>query len=155
MCIRDRFTPGDRYAARSRLGLPHRAHVVLFVGRIQPLKAPDLLVKAARQVLDKNPGWTPDDLVVGILGGPSGSGLEHPESLAKLAAELGMTAYLRFVPPADRATLAQWYRAVSYTHLRAHETVLDLVCRLLLEKKNKNTSHRTSHSSPLDHKAKQ
>ena len=25
--------------------------------------------------------------------------------------------------------------AVSYTHLRAHETVLDLVCRLLLEKK--------------------
>ena len=28
-----------------------------------------------------------------------------------------------------------WLRAVSYTHLRAHETVLDLVCRLLLEKK--------------------
>mgnify|MGYP003381669849 CR=1 FL=1 len=28
--------------------------------------------------------------------------------------------------------------AVSYTHLRAHETVLDLVCRLLLEKKNKH-----------------
>ena len=28
------------------------------------------------------------------------------------------------------------YRTVSYTHLRAHETVLDLVCRLLLEKKN-------------------
>ena len=26
--------------------------------------------------------------------------------------------------------------AVSYTHLRAHETVLDLVCRLLLEKKS-------------------
>ena len=29
--------------------------------------------------------------------------------------------------------------AVSYTHLRAHETVLDLVCRLLLEKKKKKT----------------
>src|SRR5665811_2605055 len=28
-----------------------------------------------------------------------------------------------------------WCRSVSYTHLRAHETVLDLVCRLLLEKK--------------------
>ena len=28
--------------------------------------------------------------------------------------------------------------SVSYTHLRAHETVLDLVCRLLLEKKNNN-----------------
>ena len=33
--------------------------------------------------------------------------------------------------------------AVSYTHLRAHETVLDLVCRLLLEKK-KNTNQRTA-----------
>ena len=32
--------------------------------------------------------------------------------------------------------------AVSYTHLRAHETVLDLVCRLLLDKKNTNKSIR-------------
>jgi len=32
---------------------------------------------------------------------------------------------------------AGWVKAVSYTHLRAHETVLDLVCRLLLEKKKK------------------
>ena len=31
--------------------------------------------------------------------------------------------------------------SVSYTHLRAHETVLDLVCRLLLEKKKQDTSH--------------
>ena len=37
-----------------------------------------------------------------------------------------------------------WVRrpvAVSYTHLRAHETVLDLVCRLLLEKKQLHTSN--------------
>ena len=33
--------------------------------------------------------------------------------------------------------------AVSYTHLRAHETVLDLVCRLLLEKKKKNKNKKT------------
>src|SRR5664280_2539773 len=32
-----------------------------------------------------------------------------------------------------------WYDPVSYTHLRAHETVLDLVCRLLLEKKKQTT----------------
>ena len=31
---------------------------------------------------------------------------------------------------------------VSYTHLRAHETVLDLVCRLLLEKKKKKNRYR-------------
>ena len=33
------------------------------------------------------------------------------------------------------------FDTVSYTHLRAHETVLDLVCRLLLEKKQPNPSH--------------
>ena len=37
------------------------------------------------------------------------------------------------------------FQAVSYTHLRAHETVLDLVCRLLLEKK-KSTQHTLTHT---------
>ena len=40
--------------------------------------------------------------------------------------------YLHLAPDAE-----QTRGPVSYTHLRAHETVLDLVCRLLLEKKNK------------------
>ena len=35
-----------------------------------------------------------------------------------------------------------WAKPVSYTHLRAHETVLDLVCRLLLEKKKKKTTYK-------------
>ena len=45
-----------------------------------------------------------------------------------------------------RAPGAGWIEgeAVSYTHLRAHETVLDLVCRLLLEKKKKTISLRTA-----------
>ena len=38
----------------------------------------------------------------------------------------------------DFRKIVQGVNAVSYTHLRAHETVLDLVCRLLLEKKNTN-----------------
>ncbi|WDT36904.1 hypothetical protein PVA38_12315 [Streptococcus pneumoniae D39] len=38
----------------------------------------------------------------------------------------------------------RWIKAVSYTHLRAHETVLDLVCRLLLEKKNIPFNYYTS-----------
>ena len=33
------------------------------------------------------------------------------------------------------------YHAVSYTHLRAHETVLDIVCRLLLATKQQHTEH--------------
>ena len=42
--------------------------------------------------------------------------------------------------------------SVSYTHLRAHETVLDLVCRLLLDKKNKQTQHtHTQQHNKQDH----
>ena len=38
--------------------------------------------------------------------------------------------------------IANAKKAVSYTHLRAHETVLDLVCRLLLEKKKKKNTKK-------------
>ena len=41
------------------------------------------------------------------------------------------------------------YGSVSYTHLRAHETVLDLVCRLLLEKKKKTQADSDHDSSTL------
>ena len=40
------------------------------------------------------------------------------------------------VPGGQDGGIGERLAAVSYTHLRAHETVLDLVCRLLLEKKN-------------------
>ncbi len=121
------FTPGDRAAARAALGLPAQARVLLFVGRIQPLKAPDLLVRAARRLLDRHPEWTPDDLVVAIVGGPSGSGLEHPESLAELTADLGLTAYVRFVRPVPRPILAQWYRAADLVTVPSHNESFGLV----------------------------
>ena len=45
--------------------------------------------------------------------------------------------WIKQEPDAGIISISQndWLGAVSYTHLRAHETVLDLVCRLLLEKK--------------------
>ena len=46
-----------------------------------------------------------------------------------------------------RVTHSLQERAVSYTHLRAHETVLDLVCRLLLEQKQTTTINMTTASS--------
>ena len=44
---------------------------------------------------------------------------------------------VQVVEPAGGMTMTYTYTPVSYTHLRAHETVLDLVCRLLLEKKKR------------------
>ena len=50
--------------------------------------------------------------------------------------------------PSQRGRGELFHRtAVSYTHLRAHETVLDLVCRLLLEKKNKTTATNTKNQT--------
>ena len=53
--------------------------------------------------------------------------------------ERGGMAVARFnwSPVSGGNTYPNWKAAVSYTHLRAHETVLDLVCRLLLEKKQR------------------
>ena len=42
-------------------------------------------------------------------------------------------------------------KTVSYTHLRAHETVLDLVCRLLLDKKKNNNTHTHTHYTHTTH----
>ena len=51
-------------------------------------------------------------------------------------------AILELSPGASDAEIKRaWHEPVSYTHLRAHETVLDLVCRLLLEKKKKKKTH--------------
>ena len=72
--------------------------MLLFVGRIQPLKAPEVLVAAAADLLARNPDWR-GQLVVAVLGGPSGSGLAHPHGLEDLAAGLGISAQVRFAPP--------------------------------------------------------
>ena len=48
------------------------------------------------------------------------------------------SGFMLIVLPVIALAVAVWYMAVSYTHLRAHETGRNLVCRLLLEKKKKS-----------------
>lgn len=122
----DLFRPGDQGAARAALGLPLDARVVLFVGRIQPLKAPDVLLKATRELLDRHPDWA-DELVIAVVGGPSGTGLARPRQLEELAADLGITASTRFVPPVDRHTLAAWYRAADLVTVPSYSESFGLV----------------------------
>jgi D-inositol-3-phosphate glycosyltransferase len=113
-------------AARARLGLPQDAHVLLFVGRIQPLKAPDVLLKAAADLLARRPELR-RRLVVAVVGGPSGSGLGKPRALQELAHQLGIQAQVRFVPPVDRATLALWYRAADLVTVPSYSESFGLV----------------------------
>jgi D-inositol-3-phosphate glycosyltransferase len=120
------FSPGDQLAARQAVGLPPEAKVLLFVGRIQPLKAPEVLVKAAAELLARHPGWK-GQLVVTVVGGPSGSGLAHPHGLEDLANELGIAPQVRFVKPVPRAELAQWYRAADIVAVPSYSESFGLV----------------------------
>jgi D-inositol-3-phosphate glycosyltransferase len=120
------FAPGDMAVARAQVGLPRDAHVLLFVGRIQPLKAPDVLLKAAADLLSRRPELR-QQLVVAVIGGPSGSGLGKPRALHELAHHLGIDAQVRFVPPVDRETLARWYRAADLVAVPSHSESFGLV----------------------------
>lgn len=122
----DVFRPGDRAGARAELRLPQDAAVLLFAGRIQPLKAPDVLLKAVGVLLDRRPELR-ERLVVPVVGGPSGTGLARPESLHKLAAQLGISDVVRFHPPVGQERLATWYRAATALVMPSYSESFGLV----------------------------
>jgi D-inositol-3-phosphate glycosyltransferase len=118
----DRFRPGDRAAARRRFDLPENGHVIAFVGRIQPLKAPDVLLRAAAALAERTPDVAAD-LTVVIVGGNSGSGLD----LAALAGSLGLTDRVRFLAPQAGDALADLYRAADIVAVPSHNESFGLV----------------------------
>ena len=120
------FRLADASAARTRLGVPPDAVVLLFVGRILPLKAPDVLLRAVPLMLERDPQLR-RRLRVLVVGGPSGSGLEEPEALQKLAASLGIADLVRFEPPAPPERLADFYRAADLTVVPSHSESFGLV----------------------------
>ncbi|MGV0793917.1 D-inositol-3-phosphate glycosyltransferase [Mycolicibacterium sp. XJ1819] len=117
----DTFTPGDRRAARAALGLADDERVLAFVGRIQPLKAPDVLLRAAAELPDKS------RLRVLVAGGPSGSGLAAPDALIRLADDLGIAEHVTFLPPQTREALADVYRAADLVAVPSYSESFGLV----------------------------
>lgn len=120
------FSPGTGGLARERLGLPADAIVLAFAGRIQPLKAPEILLYAAAELLRRDPGLA-ERLVVLIAGGPSGTGLEQPESLRELAGSLGISSLTRFLPPQSRQELVHVFRAADVVAVPSHNESFGLV----------------------------
>jgi D-inositol-3-phosphate glycosyltransferase len=120
------FRPDDVVAARRRLGLSADATVLLFAGRIQPLKAPDVLLRAVAVLLQRDPGLR-SRLVVPVVGGPSGSGLDEPTALVDLARHLGLVDVVRFVPPVSQQELARWYAAATLVCVPSYNESFGLV----------------------------
>jgi D-inositol-3-phosphate glycosyltransferase len=99
------FSPGDRAGARHGIGWTSPGPMLLFVGRIQPLKGLDVAVGALAELDDER-------ATLAVVGGPSGA--DGPDELARvlqLATDLGVRERVRFFPPQPHHLLSSWYRA--------------------------------------------
>jgi D-inositol-3-phosphate glycosyltransferase len=120
------FRPGPALAARRRLGLPPLGHVIVFAGRIQPLKAPDLVLRSAAALVRADPALA-DSLTVAFVGGLSGTGRADPDQLTELSRDLGIADLVRLEPPCPQSELADWYRAASVVMVPSYSESFGLV----------------------------
>lgn len=104
------FSPGSgKASARVKLNIAPDAIMITFVGRIQPHKGPDVLLRAAAEMISHSPHLRAK-LAVVIMGGASGSS-DELEKLKVLAKFLKIEDVTHFINPVLRDHLADWYRA--------------------------------------------
>jgi len=121
------FTPGKgRKSARESISTPHDALVITFVGRIQPHKGPEVLIRATSELVKHSPLIRPT-LIVNIIGGASGANTEEVERLQELTTWLGIDDVVRFTPPVPRTELPQWYRAADLVCVPSYSESFGLV----------------------------
>ena len=121
------FTAGSsRKAAREAVGLPQDAHILAFVGRIQPHKGPEVLIRAVAEMLNHSPHLRPK-LITIIMGGASGTGLGEVERLKDLVSWLNISDVVRFENPVPRAQIPQWYRAADLVCVPSYSESFGLV----------------------------
>jgi len=117
------FQPIPPKEAKQILGLPPERSIVLFVGRIEPLKGIDTLLRAMALVVPEIPCWQ-DDLSVVIIGGAPGAGIEKVndelERLEALRAELGIQELVTFQGAQDQDTLVYYYSAADMVVMPSH-----------------------------------
>jgi D-inositol-3-phosphate glycosyltransferase len=102
------FSPGSRRGARQALGLGDEP-VLLFVGRIQPLKGVDVAVEALSRLRDPQARML-------IVGGSSGTeGDDHAAEVRDLITDRGLDHRITMVPPQPHHVLSTYYRAADVT----------------------------------------
>jgi D-inositol-3-phosphate glycosyltransferase len=120
------FHPCDQPKNRAEHGVAQDAKVILFVGRVQPLKAPDVLIKAVAVMAHRDPGrW--DQLKLIIIGSPSGPEAEWSRTLPSLARSLGVEHLVEFRPHSARSELFRWYCVSDVVGVPSHNESFGLV----------------------------
>ena len=117
---------GGKKSARERLAIPSDQLMLLFVGRIQPHKGPEVLIRAVAEMLQHTPSLR-SKLRAVIMGGPSGNGSREPERLAGLAKFLGVSDVIQFIPPVAHEELSDWYRAADLVTVPSYSESFGLV----------------------------
>ncbi len=117
------FRPIPRAEAKTRIGISTHHKMILFVGRIQPLKGISTLMRAMKRVTDQYPGWR-DNLCVSIIGGDPNPNSESEqtefERLKRLRADLGIGDLVTFLGAKDQDTLVYYYSAAEMVVMPSH-----------------------------------
>ena len=126
---RPRASSGAAVAGRARaeLGLADDALVLMFAGRIQPLKAPDVLLRAVAVLLEQAPAAAlPAGRRRSSAARPA-PGWSTPSRWPSWPTELGLDDVVRFVPPVAQAELARWYAAATLVAVPSYNESFGLV----------------------------
>jgi len=117
------FHPIPPEEAKRALGLPSSRRIILFVGRIEPLKGIDTLLRAMALVAPQIPHWR-EDLSVIIIGGAPGAGVDRVNAelarLERLRAELGIEDLITFQGAEVQDTLTYYYSAAEMVVMPSH-----------------------------------
>jgi D-inositol-3-phosphate glycosyltransferase len=120
------FFPRRPEPAKARLHLTD-VQMLLFVGRLQAHKGPDVAVRALAEAVAREPIRT-RDVVLAIVGGPSGT--DHGAEVARLmdlASDLGIGERVMLFPPQPQSRLADFYAAADVVHVPSRSESFGLV----------------------------
>jgi D-inositol-3-phosphate glycosyltransferase len=115
------FTPAFRTRSRAERGVPPEVFHLVFAGRIQRLKGPQILIKAAAQLRARRPEI---DLRLTILGALSGN---KDFNLRHLIADAGMDDVVTHLPPVGALELAAWFRSADVVVMPSYSESFGLV----------------------------
>lgn len=115
------FQPGDKKVARRQIGAPIDEKMILFVGRIEPLKGIDVLLYSLKILLDKHPGMK---VCVWIVGGdisqPVGQWPKELKKLSEIRDVLNIATSVKFVGRKEQEELPPYYQAADVLVMPSH-----------------------------------